>query len=97
LSLEFNLQVPSKPVACRGPGYVLHSDRGCQFTSFTFGRRCEEAGIAPSMGSAGDAYDKALIESFFATLETELLVACGQDGVSTTRTACTRPSTTCRR
>ena len=52
---------------------MLHSDRGCQYTSFNFGRRCEETGIAPSMGSAGDAYDNSLIESFFATLETELL------------------------
>jgi putative transposase len=51
---------------------VLHSDRGCQFTSFWFGRRCEEAGIVPSMGSVGDAYDNSMIESFFATLETEL-------------------------
>ncbi len=54
-------------------GLVFHSDRGCQFTSFAFGRRCEEAGIVPSMGSVGDAYDNAMIESFFATLETELL------------------------
>jgi putative transposase len=54
-------------------GLVLHSDRGCQFTSFAFGRRCEEAGIVPSMGSAGDAYDNAMVESFFATLECELL------------------------
>ena len=54
-------------------GLVLHSDRGCQYTSFAFGRRCEEAGIVPSMGSVGDAYDNAMIESFFATLETELL------------------------
>jgi putative transposase len=44
-----------------------------QFTSFAFGRRCREAGIAPSMGSVGDAYDKALAESFFATLECELI------------------------
>lgn len=56
-----------------GDGLVLHSDRGCQFTSFSFGRRCEEAGIVPSMGSVGDAYDNSMIESFFATLETELL------------------------
>ena len=54
-------------------GLVLHSDRGCQYTSFSFGRRCEDARIVPSMGSAGDAYDNAMIESFFATLETELL------------------------
>ena len=50
-----------------------HSDRGCQYTSLTFGRRCREAGILPSMGRRGDAYDNALAESFFATLETELL------------------------
>jgi len=55
------------------PGLVHHSDRGCQYTSLAFGRRCQEAGILPSMGSRGDAYDNALAESFFATLETELL------------------------
>ncbi len=55
------------------PGLVHHSDRGCQYTSLTFGRRCREAGILPSMGRRGDAYDNALAESFFATLETELL------------------------
>ena len=54
-------------------GLVHHSDRGCQYTSFAFGRRCRDAGIAPSMGSSGDAYDNAVAESFFATLETELL------------------------
>jgi putative transposase len=55
------------------PGVVHHSDRGCQYTSLTFGRRCREASILPSMGSRGDAYDNALAEAFFATLETELL------------------------
>ena len=55
-------------------GLVHHSDRGCQYTSLAFGRRLREAGIVPSMGSRGDAYDKALAESFFATLETELLM-----------------------
>ncbi len=55
-------------------GVVHHSDRGAQYTSLTFSRRCREAGIAPSMGSVGDAYDNALAEAFFATLETELLM-----------------------
>jgi putative transposase len=55
------------------PGLIHHSDQGCQYTSVTFGHRCREAGIAPSMGSAGDCYDNALAESFFATLECELL------------------------
>jgi putative transposase len=53
---------------------VHHSDRGVQYTSLAFSRRCREAGVAPSMGSVGDAYDNALAEAFFATLETELLM-----------------------
>jgi putative transposase len=54
-------------------GLVHHSDHGTQYTSLAFGRRLREAGIAPSMGSRGDAYDNALAESFFASLETELV------------------------
>jgi len=38
-----------------------------------FGKRCKEAGVRPSMGSVGDAYDNPMCESFFATLECELL------------------------
>jgi putative transposase len=44
-----------------------------QYTSIAFGQRCREMGVRPSMGSVGDAYDNALCESFFATLECELL------------------------
>ena len=54
-------------------GVIHHSDRGAQYTSAAFGTRCEEAGIAVSMGRRGDAHDNAVAESFFATLETELL------------------------
>jgi putative transposase len=54
-------------------GLVHHSDHGCQYTSLAFGRRCRQAGIAVSMGSVGDCYDNALAESFFATLECELV------------------------
>ncbi len=54
-------------------GVIHHSDQGCQYTSIAFGQRCREAGIAPSRGSVGDCYDNALAESFFATLECELL------------------------
>jgi len=57
----------------RPPAVIHHSDQGCQYTSLAFGRRCREAGVRPSMGSVGDAYDNALCESFFATLECELL------------------------
>ena len=54
-------------------GVIHHSDRGCQYTSYAFGKRCREAGVMPSMGSVGDAYDNAMAESFFASLERELL------------------------
>ncbi len=58
----------------RQPGDVIHhSDQGSQYTSLAFGNRCREAGVRPSMGSVGDAYDNAMCESFFATLECELL------------------------
>jgi len=52
---------------------VYHSDQGCQYTSLAFSHRCEEAGVRPSMGSVGDCFDNAMAESFFATLECELL------------------------
>ncbi len=55
-------------------GVVHHSDRGAQYTSLAFSRRCRDAGVAPSMGSVGDAYDNALVEAFFASLKTELLM-----------------------
>ena len=59
----------------RRPDRVIHhSDRGSQYTSTAFGTRCRQAGIAISMGRRGDAYDNAVAESFFATLETELLM-----------------------
>ncbi len=58
----------------RRPGNVIHhSDQGTQYTSIAFGLRCKEARVRPSMGSVGDAYDNAMCESFFATLETELI------------------------
>jgi putative transposase len=52
---------------------IHHSDQGNQYTSIAFGLRCKEAGVRPSMGSAGDCYDNAMCESFFATLECELI------------------------
>jgi putative transposase len=61
-------------LACRRPRNVIHhSDQGSQYTSLAFGKRCQEVGVRPSMGSVGDAYDNAMCESFFATLECELL------------------------
>jgi putative transposase len=57
----------------RPDGVIHHSDQGCQYTSLAFGGRCREAGVRPSMGSVGDCFDNAMCESFFATLECELL------------------------
>ena len=57
----------------RSKDVVHHSDHGTQYTSIAFGVRCKEAGVRPSMGTVGDANDNAMCESFFASLECELL------------------------
>jgi putative transposase len=58
-----------------GEGVIHHSDHGRQYTSLLFGERCQTVGIQCSMGSVGDCYDNAMAESFFATLECELLAS----------------------
>ena len=74
LGAELVVRALDMAVAARKPTAVIHhSDRGCQYTSLAFGARCRAAGVRPSMGSAGDCYDNAMCESFFATLECELL------------------------
>ena len=74
LRTELVLAALDMALAQRRPTDVIHhSDHGCQYTSFAFGHRCRDADVRPSMGSVGDAYDNALCESFFATLECELL------------------------
>lgn len=75
-NLKTDLVINSLQMALhqRRPEDVIHhSDQGCQYTSISFGMRCKEAGVRPSMGSVGDCYDNAMCESFFATLECELL------------------------
>jgi putative transposase len=54
-------------------GTVHHSDHGCQYTSTAFGQHLIDAGLKPSMGTVGDAYDNALAESFFSTFECEVI------------------------
>jgi len=74
LRTELVLEALNMAVWQRRPADVVHhSDQGCQYTSIEFGSRCRDAGVRPSMGSVGDAYDNAMCESFFATLECELL------------------------
>ena len=63
-----------RPAIATSPRSVLRRPiEFTQYTSLAFGKRCQEAGVRPSMGSVGDAYDNAMCESFFTTLECELL------------------------
>jgi putative transposase len=55
------------------PGTLIHSDHGTQFTSWAFTSRAQESGLVPSMGSIGDCFDNAVIESFWARMQVELL------------------------
>ena len=74
LRTELVLEALNMAIWQRRPEKVIHhSDQGTQYTSVAFGKRCREAGIRPSMGSVGDCFDNALAESFFATLECELI------------------------
>jgi putative transposase len=74
LRTELVLKALDMALGQRRPAAVIHhSDQGCQYTSIAFGKRCEQAGVRPSMGSVGDCFDNAMCESFFATLECELL------------------------
>ena len=74
LRAELVLAALEMAVEQRRPTEVVHhSDQGTQYTSIAFGLRCREARVRPSMGSSGDCYDNAMCESFFATLECELL------------------------
>jgi putative transposase len=74
LATDLVLDALNMAIGQRRPTAVIHhSDQGCQDTSVQFGKRCREVGVRPSMGSVGDAYDNAMAESFFATLECELL------------------------
>ena len=74
LRTELVLSALEMALAQRKPSAVIHhSDQGSQYTSVAFGQRCQEAGVRPSTGSVGDCYDNAMCESFFATLECELL------------------------
>ena len=74
LRTELVLEALEMALRHRCPDEVIHhSDHGCQYTSIAFGKCCQEAGVKPSMGSVGDCFDNAMCESFFATLECELI------------------------
>ena len=74
LRTELVLEALEMALHQRSPEKVIHhSDQGTHYTSIAFGKRCEQAGVRPSMGSVGDCFDNALAESFFATLDCELI------------------------
>jgi transposase InsO family protein len=74
LRTELVIEALEMAIEQRRPEAVVHhSDQGCQYTSLAFGARCREWDVALSMGSVGDCFDNAMAESFFATLECELL------------------------
>jgi putative transposase len=74
LRTELVLDAMEMAVGQRRPKDVIHhSDQGSQYTSVAFGKRCGEAGVRPSMGSVGDAYDNAMAESFVDSFKTELI------------------------
>jgi len=74
MTAELVLSALNMALQQRKPRDVIHhSDQGSQYTSIAFGERCKKMGVRPSMGTVGDAYDNAMAESFFATLECELI------------------------
>lgn len=74
MTTDLVLSALNMALAQRKPEQVIHhSDQGSQYTSLAFGNRCRQMGVTPSMGTVGDAYDNAMAESFFATLECELI------------------------
>jgi putative transposase len=75
LRTELVLAAVEMAVGNRQPeaGLIHHSDHGSQYTSVRFGERCAAAGIRPRVGTVGDCFDNAMVESFFASLECELL------------------------
>jgi len=75
LRAELVVDALEMAVARRRPdaGLVHHSDQGSQYTSLIFTRRCRSVGIDVSMGSRGDCFDNAVLESFHASLKKDLI------------------------
>lgn len=75
---ELAVQTITMAVTARGgkdqvAGVIFHSDRGCTYTAYHFTSLCDRLGIAQSMGRTGSCFDNAAAESFFSTLEHEVL------------------------
>jgi transposase InsO family protein len=55
------------------PGTIVHSDRGAQYTSWIFGHRLREAGLLGPMGRVASSVDNTMMESFWSSMQRELL------------------------
>jgi transposase InsO family protein len=90
------------------PGTIVHADRGAQYTSWIFGHRLREAGLLGSMGRVASSVDNTMMESFWSTMQRELLDrqrwataptwpqrSSNGSKASTTRSAATPASTDC--
>ncbi|MEV6280777.1 IS3 family transposase [Nocardia sp. NPDC051832] len=55
------------------PGGIVHADHGVQFTSWAFTNKIRTTGLMPSFGTIGDGYDNAMMESFWSSMQIELL------------------------
>lgn len=54
-----------------GPGVLVHSDQGCQFTSSDWQSFLKAHRMQPSMSRRGNCHDNAVAESFFSALKKE--------------------------
>jgi transposase InsO family protein/transposase-like protein len=63
----------SMAIEKRGDAELIHTDHGPQFTSWTFSQKVRSAGLIQSIGTVGDAFDNAVIESFWGSMQIELL------------------------
>jgi putative transposase len=81
LRTDFVLDALEQAICARGgampAGLVHHSDQGTQYLSMRYTDRLADAGIAPSVGSRGDAYDNALAESVIGLVKTEVIRRLG--------------------
>jgi transposase InsO family protein len=75
LHAELVVDALEMAVARRRPprGVIHHSDQGGQYVSLLFTRRCRGVGVEVSMGSRGDCFDNAVLESFHASLKKDLI------------------------
>ena len=75
LTTALTSEALARAIATRqpAPGLLHHSDRGSPYASQAYQAQLQAIGAVPSMSRAGDCWDNAVAESFFATLEWELL------------------------